>query len=281
MHKPDKIFFNGNILERNQIDIEISDRGFRFGDGVFETIRVYKSKPYLLNEHIARMMSGLKSILINSESIEAYDFQHICQDLIRLNYIENGVIRIMISRGVGSFGYLPKDDISPTVIIETEPREFHIPSGDCKLWLTDIRKIPSECLPVNYKLANGLNSTLAKMDAKKNSCYDSILLNLDETIAETSSANIFWFRDDTLFTPERDCNPLLGIIRQRVIELSPYKVVEGRFKLSDINQAEEVFITNTAILVLRVTSLEPSLKMWNDSGISRKFLDIISNDMES
>lgn len=239
------ININNIIFPEEKALILVKDRGFRFGDGVFETCRITNGVIYNFEAHLKRLEASLDAIKINSSFCYLPKLEKFSYNLITKNKVKNGFLRISISRGIGSFGYLPQKNIKPTLVIETLP-ETPKPKTPVKLWVSKIEKPSLKSLPVNYKLANGLNSTLAKIEATDNSCFDSLILNNKNQICETSSANIFWVENNILYTPHSDCGCLLGTIREKIIQISPIKIKMVKAKLNDLLNADEAFISNIA-----------------------------------
>lgn len=251
------ININSKILPAKKALISVQDRGFRFGDGVFETCLIKDGVIYNWQAHKARLIDGLRAIKITldchpNDWLVAMD--KMTAELIRKNKIKNGYLRIAVSRGVGSIGYLPIKNITPTLVIETltlNPK----PQSPIKLCISKIQKPSIKSLPTNYKLAQGLNSTLAKIEAVENNCFDAIILNQKSQICETSSANIFWIKNNILYTPHQDCGCLLGTIRAKILELSPIKIKLVKAKIDHLLNADEAFITNTSLGVLAINKI--------------------------
>jgi branched-chain amino acid aminotransferase len=245
------ININNKIVTAKKASILAQDRGFRFGDGVFETCLIKGGIVYNFAAHITRLNGSLEAIRIT------FDTQNIissCYRLIVKNNIQNGYLRIAISRGVGSVGYLPIKNIKPTLVIETLKNNSK-PKLPIKLFISSIEKPSSKSIPTKYKLAQGLNSILAKMEAIDNNCFDALILNNKQQICETSSANIFWIKNNILYTPHQDSGCLQGTIRGKVIALSPIKVQLTKTKLDGLLNADEIFITNVAIGVLAIDKI--------------------------
>jgi len=245
------IFFNDNYIPKEKAHISIEDRGLRFGDGVFETILIKNKSPYQLDLHIERLIKGLNSLKINSN---LPTFFEIIRELTQRNDIIDGFARIMITRGEGSIGYLPQDNITPNIIIETYPNFAPIPKS-IDLWLSDIRKIPTECLPKNIKSMQGLNSTLARMQAKENNCYESLQLDIYDNICEGSSSNIFWIKENQIFTPNLDLPIVEGTIRKAIINLSETRVIETKANIVELYNSNAIFLTNIAWQILPISKL--------------------------
>lgn len=247
-----KISINGQYFDAEDAKISVKDRGFRFGDGVFETIKFKNNELQHIEKHLKRLKEGLDAIDIKFDIV---DIPKLALKLLRENnHAKEGdisVARIAITRGQGSRGYLPTNQTPPNVVIETmlQP-QMNI--DKVKLCVAPYKKIPPECIPSNYKLMQGLNYTLAKKYAKENGFFDAIMLTIDGFIAECSSSNIFWEKGGKLYTPSLETGCLKGVMREVVIEENKGKVTEGKFTLDDLKAADKIFITNTVIEKLEV-----------------------------
>lgn len=242
------IYLNGKQVPAGEALLPVADRGFRFGDGVFETIAVHNGTPYQLELHLARLKSGLAAIRIETDD----SLEKPIRDLIAKNKVVDGFVRVAISRGSGSKGYLPIGN-EPTIVIETMPRTPGPESAT--LHLSAVRKIPLACLPVYHKLAQGLNSTLARMEAEEHGCFEALMLTTEGYVAEASSANIFWVKDGVLYTPHLSTGALAGTTRAAILRLMNFKVEEVSQKLDALEKADELFLTNVNWGVLPVTAL--------------------------
>ncbi len=225
------------------------DRGFRYGDGVFETIRVENHKALLWTQHLARLQEGLTALSI------PLDLQFplpIARKLWIENGLTSGFLRIAISRGVGSQGYLPTAT-TPTVVIECLPPAT--PQTSVTLAVSQYQKISPKSLPTYFKTAQGLQSTLARLEAQTLGADDVVLLDAKANISETSSANVFWLKNNTLYTPSLATGALAGVTRAAVIETSPFPVQEGEYPLSHLQAAEAAFLTNARYGICPVAAL--------------------------
>lgn len=265
------IYMNGQFLSAEQALIPVADRGFRFGDGVFETIRVYAGVAYQLEWHLERLQRGLTAIKIVCGVQRAA-----CNQLIEKNNLQNGFLRIAISRGVGSHGYLPQADIKPTIVMETLPLS-DVPES-ASLYLSQFRKTSPSSLPTNYKLAQGMNSTLARMEAQEHGCFEALQLTPDDFVSEASSSNFFWVKDDVIYTPALEAGCLEGSTRAALMRLT--KIEEIMALPSGLESADEVFITNCAWGVLPVTSLKPQGWNWKIGKIAKQLQTALKHDIE-
>lgn len=239
------IYKNDQILNHEDAFISIDERGFLFGDGLFETCRFINQKIINFEAHLARIKIGLLNLKLNAniQNIESK-----CYNLISKNNLQDGIIRISISRGIGSKGYLPTNETPNLIIIQTK----ELPTTPKEINLTVCEINPP---PFKFKSANALQYVLAKIIAHENNFYDAIMLDEKGYICETSSANIFWIKNQIIYTPSDNCNMVRGTIRQALIELKNLKIKCGKFKISALKNADEVFISNSSSLILSVNKI--------------------------
>lgn len=248
---------NGRFYAEGEPCLRADDRGFRFGDGVFETIPVHGGTIYLWDYHLERLKAGCAMLRMKPPP------ENLLNDALRLlrqNAMTDAMLRISISRGAGSKGYLPLNP-SPTVVIETLPRPPASASGS--LYLSAWRRPGPLSLPTHCKLAQGLNSTLARLEAEGAGCMDALQLSEAGHLAEASSANLFWLKDGVLHTPSLETGALAGVTRRRMLELSPWPVREDLYPLTALEAAEAVFVTNATFGVRAILKLAPQGWQWN------------------
>lgn len=259
-------YIKGEWVKESEARISIDERGFRFGDGVFETIRVRDSIARHLALHLQRLAEGLQAIRIAEP---AENLTEISTEILRRNAVTEGVLRISVSRGIGSRGYLPTVSAPPTVVMETLPLPV-IQTQPLTLWLSSLPKINAG-LPVQYKLMQGLNSTLARMEAADHGCDEALMLNSSGNICEASSASIFW-RDaqGIIHTPALECGVLAGISRQILLERWQDKVQQRHYPLDALRHAHSVMITNAITGPRAVTALHPGDMHWPDTSLAEE-----------
>lgn len=259
-----QLLINGVLKPEDEPAIVASDRSFRFGDGIFETIAVHEGLPCLWEYHLERLQGGLAALRI---ACATGGLLANALKLLRANAITEGVLRIHVSRGTGSRGYLPAENAMPVVIMQTMPQRERV-KKTLTLWLSGYEKFSPGCLPTHFKLAQGLSSTLARIEAAENGCDDALQLGEGGVIAETSSANIFWLAGGWLYTPSLDSGALAGTTRRRIIELSPYPVSEGRYSLEEFKAAEAVIATNSVSLAMPIAGLKPQNFHWQSEALA-------------
>lgn len=239
------IYKNEQILNHQEALISIDERGFLFGDGLFETCRFINQKIINFDAHLARIKIGLSTLKFN---IDLQNIETKCYNLIKKNNLQEGIIRISISRGIGSKGYLPTNETPNLVIIQT--KELPMPPKNADLILCDVN-------PPNFKFksANSLPYILAKIFANENNFFDAIMLDEKGYICETSSANIFWIKDQIIYTPNNNCNMVHGTIRKALLDIKDLKIKCGKYKISALKNADEVFITNSTLIILPIDKI--------------------------
>lgn len=268
-------YVNGRFVLAHHAVVPITDRGFRLGDGLFETIRVAQGVPFQWNLHEHRLIQGLLALRIAPIKT---DIKSIVKKLIHKNKLDSGFVRIAITRGVGSQGYRPSANIHPTLVIETLP----LPTSPLKAascWLSKVTKPALSSLPVHSKIAHGINSTLALLEATDHHCNEALMLSSQGQLCEAASGNIFWFRDDILYTPTLETGCLSGTTREAILRLSPYPVRLVSCGISELHGAHAVFLTNCNWGVLPVVSLEPQGWKWNVNEIHLEFEKLYQHAM--
>ncbi len=249
------------LVRAEEAHISVQDRGFRLGDGVFETIAVYQGVPYQWDLHMERLKKGLWALRIEADISNLYG---LCQLLLQKNGVTEGGVRLTISRGAGSSGYLPAADITPTIVMEALPPAVDLPE-EADVWISALKKPAVAALPVHYKLTHGINSTLARLEAQDHDCFEALLLNEKEEVCEASSSNIFWVKGKRLFTPAIACGVLEGTTRAALLRITPLEVEEGVFSLDALRQADEAFLTNSFWQILPIKQIIPENILYNTS----------------
>ena len=275
MHEKTIICLNGTYVPSDQALIHVSDRGFRFGDGVFETIRLVNGTPYQWPLHLERLAQGLTALRIAMPTV---DWKSASQELIQRNRATNGFLRIAISRGMGSRGYLP-DASTPTWVMEYLP-PTPMPEKPFRLCLSQWRRAPLHVLPANAKLEQGANSTLALLEAHENNCDEALQLTTDAHLCETASANLFWIKGNTLYTPALTTGCVAGTTRNAVMRLSPLPWNEVHASINALQEADAIFITNARLGVWPIAEIQPLQIHFNIHPVIAELQQRLTNDYQ-
>lgn len=269
------MLINSKLIQKTHASISILDRGFRFGEGLFETLRVYNSKIYQWELHISRLKEGLTylDIKINLEQLLNNALL-----LIQQNSIQEGLLKIIITSGEKSIGYLRCKDSSPNIILETISQK--IPShNSITACLSKYRKASPNIIPTHFKILHNINSVLAKNEAISKNYQEALQTTEQNIISEFSSGNIFWTHKKIIYTPSLKNSIVNGTIRKIILNSSPYRVQEGSFYIEDLIKSDEIFLTNINYLVLSIKKLD-SIWCGNNFAIAKKIYDLISADIK-
>ena len=236
------IIKNQKFIPEKQAQISINERGFLYGDGIFESLKIYNYKIYDFKNHLQRIKRALEIMRFDAD---LSDIEKKSLQLIKKNNIKNGILRISISRGIGGAGYLPAKNLKASTIIQTLnsrklPKNISLGIG----------KIVAP--KIAFKSMNSIPYILNKIDATAQGFFDLIMPNEDQTIAETSSANIFWVKKNKIYTSDESCNIVHGCVRKKILENKNLNIIQVREKISSLEKADEIFLTNSSFLVLPV-----------------------------
>lgn len=250
----EKILFNEDIINR-EIAVDIEDRGYQFGDGIYEVIGVYHSKPFLMDEHLRRLQRSAQEINI-ALPFNLEDLKEKLSRLQEINHIKEGLIYLQISRGVAPRTHeWPTEPVVPVVVAYTKTLgdlSSLQDNGNSAILEEDIR-----WLRCDIKTLNLLPNTMAKQKAVEYNAVEAIL-HRGDTVTEASSANVFIAKDNVLYTHPANNYILNGITRQKVIELCKevsFPIHEESFTVDELLHADEVFITATKLDVVPITQV--------------------------
>jgi len=255
------IYLNGRIVPAKEAVVSVFDHGFLYGDGIYETLRVYDGVVFKLDEHLRRLYRSA-SLIGLSVPADLDSLKTAVYETLMANSLGNAYVRITISRGRGPIGLDPDFCPEPTtVIIAQEFKEYPAAyyKNGLSLIIAETRRNLKEAINPQIKSLNFLNNILAKIEAKKKNAYEAIMLNASGKLTEGTISNVFFYKNDALCTPSIECGILDGVTRGMIIELAGregFKVKEGKFMKKDIYEAEEIFITNTTMEVMPVSKLD-------------------------
>lgn len=253
-----EIFLNGQFMPEEDAKVSVFDRCFLYGDGVFETLRVYNGKPFLLDRHLGRLAHGLGGLYIR----DPYNFDQWYKsvgELITRNNAKESILRIQVSRGVGKRGYSSSGNYSPTAIIslhDSPPPD----DNDIQLDLITATGILADHDPLStLKTSNKLVNIIALREAERAGAHDAMLLNGKGFATETSSSNIFAILGTKLTTPPLSSGCLSGITRGYILELAVELGIETTQKDLEYDQlksCEGIFLTNSVRGIQNIGSMD-------------------------
>lgn len=256
------IYVNGRMVPKSQATVSVYDHGLLYGDGIFEGIRIYKGKIFKCKQHMERLYHCAEQIRLTIP-VPMEEMVRIQRRCIEVNKIDEGYIRLVVTRGFGTLGLDPRRCPTAGVIcIADQIRLFPVEQYETgmRVVVANRPKTPIACLDPRVKSLNYLNNILAKVEAIDFGCDECIMLNLDGFVTEGSGDNIFAVKDGTLYTPPSDAGILEGVTRGFVArELAPalgLKCVEKNLRLDEVLAADEVFLTGTAAEIIGVSQID-------------------------
>lgn len=256
-----KVFISGTFYDKDDAKISVFDHGLLYGDGVFEGIRSYAGKVFRMQQHLDRLWDSAKAIWLKIP-MSKEEMAAAIEETLRVNGIEDGYIRVVVTRGAGTLGLDPNRCSDPRVIIITDhialyPKELY-DRGLELITVSTIRNHPAALSP-RIKSLNYLNNILAKIEGLQAGCIEALMLNHKGEVAECTGDNIFLVRKGDLLTPPKEAGILEGITRDAVIELaceSGISVREIPLTKHDVYIADECFLTGTAAEVVPVVKVD-------------------------
>ena len=253
-----KIYINGKIIPKEEAVISVFDHGFMYGLGLFETFRVYDGHPFLLDDHLRRLNNSLKEMNI-AKSFSREEAILIIQSLLESNQLQNAYIRWNVSAGNGLIGLQTEAYQDPNTIVYIKPLP-KIPKWTEKTG--QVITMPRNTPEGEYRLKSHhyLNNVLAKREVGESGTIEGLFLTKEGFVAEGITSNIFWIKKDELFTPSIETGILNGITRQFILKLADkmgLKIQEGFFSLKELEEADEVFATNSIQEIIPIKRMDP------------------------
>jgi len=250
----DEIYLNGKFISRSNAQISIMDRGFLFGDGVYELIPVYNKKIFLLHKHLNRLKNSLS--LIGMSNIRG--IEDIINNLISRNSNDNFFIYLHITRGKQfQRNHIYKEEVEPTILVMCEEypsyEKEQIKKGFHACMHDDFRWLKS-----NIKSISLLGNVMLKNHASKNGYYETLLIR-DNKLTEGSASNVFIVKDNIIHTPRLSNKLLPGVTRDLLIDLlkdNDMAINESDISQDDLLSSDEVWCSSSTNAVVPITMVD-------------------------
>lgn len=242
------MFVNGT----NADTISVADRGFQYGDGLFETIEIRHNTPIFLEKHLQRLNTDSQRLYLPKLNLELLraEISQLCQNA------GNAVLKIIITRGSGGRGYRQPDEIQPTRILSLHPFPDYP-----KSYYTNglVTRVCETRLGLNSTLAgmkhlNRLEQVLARAEWNGVSIHEGIMLDFNGRVIEGTMTNLFYVKNGELFTASLNLCGISGILRGWIFE--QLSVIEHDFFIEDLFEADEIFVCNSIMGICGVREIE-------------------------
>ena len=237
--------------------VSILDRGFQYGDGLFETIHIIKGKHQYWKQHIERLIDGCRRLQISTPdlSVLQQEAESLCGE------VAEGVLKIIITRGLGERGYSAGESDNSTRVLAI----YSAPHYPEERWLEGVvltvckTRLGTNPALAGIKHLNRLEQVLARSEWNSADIHEGIMLDVNDNVIEGTMSNVFCIKHGELYTPELSLCGVKGIMREQVIRVakeSGITVHETQISLEDLHQSEECFLTNSLFGIWPVRKLK-------------------------
>ncbi|MGD6834046.1 D-amino-acid transaminase [Sutcliffiella halmapala] len=271
-----KVLVDGVMVAKSDVKVDMEDRGYQFGDGVYEVINVYDGVPFTLDEHIERLYRSAQEIGI-SINFESDHLKNDIRKLIKENDMKKGGLYLQVTRGVAPRTHQYQKDILSKLVAYPLPykeMEETRSSGVTAITEQDLR-----WLRCDIKSLNLLYNIMIKQKAYEQGCFEAILIR-DGVVTEGTSSNVFIIKDGIIYTHPATNLILNGITRQKLLEVyqeNGWTFKEQSFSSLELMEADEVFVTSTTSEVVPVVSIDgKAINNGSPGSLTRKIQQAFS-----
>ena len=254
---------NGRLVDEGDATVSVEDRGFRYGDAAFETLRAYGGTVFEWDAHRDRLVGTCKTLGMPEAVPE--DLHDRILATLDANDLEDAYVRTSVTRGVQAGKLTPATDIDPTVVVAVKPLSRGGVDGEA-VWndpavvrTVETRRIPETAMPADAKTHNYLNGILARLELRGTDADEALVRDVDGAVAEGATSNLFVVEDGVLRTPALSGAVLPGVTRRVVLDIAREAAVPvetGEYGVEDVRSADEAFLTNTTWEVRPVASVD-------------------------
>lgn len=254
------LYVNGEFVKKSEAVISVYDSGFQHGDGVYEGIRVYDGKVFMLDEHVKRLFESAKSIDIDI-GVSQKEMKEIIIKTIKKNKeLKNIHIRLTVTRGRKKVtGMNPNFNATNcSIVICLDEKDPIFNKEGISLITSTLRRYPPNLLDPKIHSINQLNQVMASIEANQRNADEAIMLDINGFVAETNGTTIFMVKDGIVSTPTTKFI-LVGITRDIILNMAMennYKVEERDISISEFYNADEVFICGTVGEIVPVREID-------------------------
>ncbi|HTY88230.1 MAG TPA: aminotransferase class IV [Candidatus Acidoferrum sp.] len=273
------VFLNGQFVPDAQAVVPINDRGFMYGDGLFETVRVCNGRPFRLAQHLERLARGADFLKIICP-FSPQQLQEFAVQLIQRNQMPNAILRVVLTRGPGERGYTPQAGGRPTMLMTLHPAPLLDQPVAWHL-VTSSYRIPVADPLATFKTLNKLTHIMARLEAVAQGADEALLVNTNGEAAEATSGNLFWVYQDRICTVPTGRGVLPGITRAVVLEICQalgLPAAKRVIKPEALRHSAGIFITQSALGIVPVAAFngEPAAPSALVDQIARAYGELLA-----
>lgn len=271
---------DGELVAQEQAHVPALDRGFLYGDGVFETLAVFGGQVFRLERHVERFFDSCHAMSLSVPFDRATLTARI-QACIEQNAMQEGMLRFSLSRGRSTQGLDPGACVDPTfLVLAYPPKRFPdaVRREGAPIAVSSVRRVAGESWGLRAKTCNYIDNILAYRDAIDRGAAEAVMLNGDGEIAEGAVSNLFFVRDGHVVTPTPSSGALPGVTREAVLELCGKRGLccsEKRLRSDILDRAQEVFYTNSGVGIMPVGAID-ARRMPAERPITRELEDALA-----
>ena len=258
-------YVNGRYLLHKNASIHIEDRGYQFGDGVYEVVLVLNKKMIDFDAHFNRLMRSLNEISLEFTYSET-TIKQIFKRLIRANLITNGLLYLQVTRGVAHRAHHFPTDVAPALVVTAKPTSITLHIDGRKAITTPDQRWDRR----DIKTIQLLPNCIAKQEAVEQDAFEAIMVLKDGTITEGASSNLWMIDSENQLVTRKASSAILnGITKLRLTEIAgmhQYKVVERSFTVEEAINAKELFVTSATAIVTPIIQLDDHLIADGNAG---------------
>ena len=280
---PKYLLYNNKHYSLDEPVFKASNRSFRYGDGIFETIRLIRGRIHLFDYHIDRLFNGVDFLKIELPSNWTKEFfRRKIRELLEKNGEKrNGKIRLSIFRADGGY-YTPKSSKGNYLIEFEEYNSDYFILNKKGLKVEVFSEMEKACnLYSNFKTSNAMIYVLASIYKKEEGLDDCLIVNSQNRIAEGISSNIFIVKDGSIITPPLSEGCVAGVMRSHVLDIMQQNEIEYQvspISLEDLFQAQEIFLTDSVKGIRWVGSYK--VKRY-DLGVAQELSDYLNKEVDN
>ncbi|MDG3003565.1 aminotransferase class IV [Paludisphaera mucosa] len=249
---------NGDLMAPEQATVPIYDRGFLFGDSVYEVCRIYQGRCWLEGDHLARLKRSLKEL-----EFPPYDLDQLVARIyrtIRASFVKEGLVYVQITRGVAPRTHaFPHPPVKPTEVIIVRPYDDGPMAELRKSGVPIVSRPDIRWKRCDIKTTNLLGNVLANESAHREGAYEAVLIDAEGHVTEATHTSLLWVRDGRIEGTPEGHEILIGMTRhltQRLVKKIDVPFVERRVTLAELLKADEVFLVGTSTEIMPVATID-------------------------